>query len=338
MRTLLLSLSLPLGGALLAQPALTAANSVGAPGQDFPVSTGVVYNDPGNTGASVTYDFSQLPATGNRVYSYLSTGVTPSSSMVPTATLLFTDGGTDTLFYAFGANGLELRGERNAIVNGVFTYSDPGVELKLPCDYQDTWTDQLAASYSVQGFPVTRTGTITGVADGWGMLELPEATLDEVMRVKVHKVIDDQSALTSVHRSIDIYYFFNAILGHPVLKLTLDSTTVGAGNPVIVKSTEWMFGNGDVGLEEIDFDEVKFVAYPNPADGQVNLSFGAEGREARAVEVFTVAGQRVLQAALRTAGSEVNSAFDVSALVSGVYQVRVTFADGGNATQRLVVR
>ncbi|MCB0768625.1 MAG: hypothetical protein KDB95_15555, partial [Flavobacteriales bacterium] len=172
MRTLLLSLSLPLGGALLAQPTLTAANSVAAPGQDFPVSTGTSYVYEGGTGAGQTYGFWMLPASGNRTYSYLAPGVTPTSSMIPSATVLTTDGGSDTLFYGIGSTGLELRGERSALAGGAYAYTDPLVELKLPCDYLDTWTDQMAASYVVSGFPVTRTGTISGVADGWGTLEL----------------------------------------------------------------------------------------------------------------------------------------------------------------------
>lgn len=336
--TLGLALILPVG-ALVAQPTLTSSNSVGNAGEEYPVTTGTSYTTPGPAGADLEYGFWDLAHTGNRIYTYLAPSVTSSSATVPTATVLSTDGGSDTLFWRIGSAGLELAGERIALVGAAFAYSDPPVELKLPCAYGDTWTDIFSANLTVSGFAAVRSGTVNGHADGYGAIELPNAILDDVLRVKVRKVIDDQSAIINIHRTQDIHYFYNGILGHPVLKLVLDTTIIGTGAPAVTKQTEWMYGEGEVGLEEIGYDDVVFRAYPNPATGPVDLAFTTDAKPER-LEVADASGRVVLQRNLAGAhaGTVLVGAFDTATLAKGVYVVTVGRADGRRSAQRLVVR
>ncbi len=324
---------------LVAQPTLTAANSVGAAGQEFPVVTGTSYVYAGPAGANVGYGFWMLPPSGNRIYYYLAPSVTSSSATVPTATVLSTDGGSDTLFWRTGASGLELAGERIALVGSTFAYSDAPVELKLPLAYGGTWTDNFSANFSVSGFAAVRSGTIAGHADGYGDIELPNAVLTDVMRVKVRKVTDDQSAIINIHRAEEIHYFYSGIHGHPILKLVLDTTIIGTGNPAVTRRTEWMFGEGQVGVDEVAYDDVVFRAYPNPATGPVDLSF-SEGAMARHLEVMDATGRLVLQRNLTvgTGSTVLAGAFDTSGLNKGLYFVTVIRANGDRSVQRLVVK
>ena len=334
-RTLLFTTSVFGGSMLIAQPTLTATNSVGASGSEFPIARADNFMDVGASGAAQAYGF--WPASvGNRDYKYLAPSVTPTT--VASATLLTTDGGTDTLFFSFGTDGLERRGEKNSLA-GLVTYSDPVLELKLPLDYGDTWTDNFAASFSVQGIANTRIGTIAGEADGYGSLALPEAIVDDVLRVKVRKVINDQNPFAAIYWSFDTYYFFDGMTGHPVMKMSIDTVIIGAGNPAVTRTAEWMFGPGQVGVTELSYDDVQFTAYPNPATAEVNLSFNNSERAARSVEIFDASGQLIQQQAIaNTGGGLIASAFDVSGLAQGVYQVRLSFSDGTRSTQRLVVR
>lgn len=324
---------------LVAQPTLTTANSVGAAGQEFPVVTGTAFDWAGPAGADVGYGFWMLPPSGNRIYYYLAPSATSSSATVPTATVLSTDGGSDTLFWRTSSAGLELVGERIALVGSTFAYNDGPLELKLPLSYGNTWTDNFSANFSVSGFAAVRSGTVTGHADGYGDIELPNAVLNDVMRVKVRKVTDDQSAIINIHRAEEIHYFFSGIHGHPILKLVLDTTIIGTGNPAVTRRTEWMFGEGQVGMDEVAYDDVVFRAYPNPATGPVDLSF-SEGALPRQLEVMDATGRVVLQRNLAVAPGHtvLAGAFDTSGLNKGLYFVAITRANGDRSVQRLVVK
>lgn len=324
---------------LVAQPTLTTANSVGTAGQEYPVVTGTAFDWAGPAGADQNYGFWMLPPSGNRIYYYLAPSATPSSATVPTATVLSTDGGSDTLFWRTNGQGLELAGERIALVGTTFAYSDAPLELKLPLNYGDTWTDNFSTNFTVSGFAAVRSGTITGHADGYGDIELPNQVLTDVMRVKVRKVTDDQSAIINIHRAEEIHYFFSGIHGHPILKLVLDTTIIGTGNPAVTRRTEWMFGEGQTGIGDVAFEDVVFRAYPNPATGPVDIAFD-EAAMPRQLEVVDATGRVVLQRNLSVAPGRtvLNGAFDTSMLNKGMYFVTITRFNGDRAVQRIVVK
>lgn len=339
LRTLLSTTCLVTSGVLLAQPTLTGTNSVGAAGTTFAINTAGFTAGYGVAGTAQAYQFNaadgQAPV-GNRTFYYVDPG---TSSPVPGTTVLVTDGGTDTIFYQLGPTGLERSGERE-LGGQLVVYSDKPLDLKLPLEYGDTWTDNLAATYTLSGFPVTvtRTGSIVGIADGWGTLQLPVANYNDVLRVKIRKVINDQNPTLPINRSFDTYYFFNGILGHPVLKMSIDTVRIGTNAPTATSSVQWMGGAGEVGISELNFDDVQFTAYPNPASAEVNLDFAAD-RIARSVEVFNATGNLVKQEALaNNSSNSIAGAFNVTGMAQGVYQVRVLFSDGTRSTQRLVVR
>ena len=79
--------------------------------------------------------------------------------------------------------------------------------------------------------------------------------------------------------------------------------------------------------------EIRSV-YPNPAASRATVAFSAD-RDAQ-VEVFDALGRRVAVLWDGPAGLGETAAFDVSALPSGLYLVRLT-ADGQRATRTLVV-
>ena len=285
------------------------------------------------------YGFWMLVGSGNRTIFYVSPSVTPTSALIPSAQLLSTDGGSDTLFWAVTNDGLTQVGEKTGL--GTVNYTDPIVEIKYPCTFGTTWTDALSASYTVPGAPiqVTRTGTVNGHADGYGTLELPEVVIENVLRVKVNKNILDQSAFANVSRVSETYYFFTELVPHPVLRLQRDTVIFGTGAPAATSEALWMYGDGNVGIQAIDPDAVRFTAYPNPATDRVHLSLGDGGDAARFIEVMDATGRLALRRDIAVRGADdVQSAFDVSTLAPGVYLLRLTGERGVLGTQRLVVR
>lgn len=321
---------------VLAQPTLTTGTSVPAIGLVVPVNTADTFLTTGNAGANVMYDYWNLlaPSTGNRNISYLAPSVTPTSAAIPSATLLSTDSGSDTLFWNVTAQGLEQVGVRTGL-EGVVNFSDPALELKLPCTFGTSWSDPTGASYIVSGIiPVTRVGTVTGIADAYGTLTMPwDVDYPEVLRVKVRRDITDNSAVANVHRIANVNYYYIPTLSHPVITLTQDSVQLGTGAWTVAKRAQWTGNPVGVGFGELDEADIAFTAYPNPAIDMLNVAFAQGTSVATRVEVLDAAGRVVLNEVI-TGG---RAAITTHGLRAGVYGVRVLAGQQLLGTRRVTV-
>ena len=320
----------------LAQPTLTTTTSVPTPLSDVAVLTATNYLDIGPAGANVQFHYWDMltPNTGNRTINYRAASITPTSATIPTATFLSTDGGTDTLFWAVTSQGLEQVGVRTNL-EGVINFSDAGLELELPCALGTSWSDAVGASYIVSGIiPVTRVGTITGIADAYGTLDMPQGVqIPEVLRVRVRRDISDNSAVANVRRIANVTYYYSEDLAHPMVTLTQDSVQIGTGAWTVTKSAQWQGNSFIVGVEDVDASEVSFTAYPNPASDVLNVAFAEGASVATRVEVLDAAGRLVLNEAI-TGG---RAALATHGLQAGVYSVRVLAGQQVLGTRRVSV-
>jgi hypothetical protein len=321
---------------LSAQFTLDTGNAVPTAGSIFPVSTGT-YEFPGPAGADQLFGHWMLLPTGNRNLSYVDPALSNTASTIPGTALISTDGGTDSLFWGLTANGLEVLADLSGL--GLVRYTDPVLELKLPCTFGTSWSDVVSAAYVVSGFNVQRTGTVTGLGDAYGTLELPEVELENVLRVKVRKVFQDNSPIINVQRISETHYFYTDGVPHPALRLQLDTVIIGTGNPAATREAQWMYGNGNVSVADIDLDNIRFTAYPNPATGAVHLTFGSSEHGARSVELMDATGRIVARRPLATLNTtDVQGAFDAANLAPGVYHIRLIGENSVLGTQRLVVQ
>lgn len=322
-----------LAGAIIAQPTINAANNTPlySAGQEFTVRQST-WVDAGAAGANVTYNFWNLISVSNKQYRFYDADITPTGALIPSATYLNTDGGSDTLFYTVTANGLEQVGV-SAALEGKVNFTDAVLELKYPCTYGTTWSDPTAASYTVGGFPVTRTGTITGSADGYGVLNVSEVSYPSVLRVHTRKATTDASIAT-INRVSHVWNFYTETTPYPVLKLMLDSVVVNGGAPTVARTSQWIGGPGGVGMQDISSDDVQFIAYPNPANEAFTLTMNTTAPTMGMAEVTNAAGQLVMTQ--RISGNQ--ASVNVHGLAPGVYQLRVISSEGVLGTRRLVVQ
>lgn len=328
------SLAFALAAPLVAQPTLNLANNLPAEGL-FEVTTATDWASEGPAGADVTFTLWNLISNNtHRNYFVHQAGFTPSSATIPTANMLTTDGGTDTLFWNYAADGLYQVGVRSGL-EGLANFSDPVLELKYPCTFGTTWSDITLASYNSPLGAVSRTGTITGVADAYGSLGMSEVYLDDVLRVKVRRDFTDVAALATVRRITNTWYYFTEDEAWPQVKLVVDSASINGGGYTVTRSAQWMGGVGGVGVGEINADEVLFTPYPNPTAGIVDLGLGMA--EVRSVEVFTAAGQLVTSE-VKPISATRSSAIDLTGMPAGVYHVKVTATDHRTASRRVVVQ
>lgn len=321
--------------AVFAQPTLTPAN-VPNPGMEFTLFTCDNYVNEGPAAANTDYNYwtMLLPNTGTRPSRWFSASSTPTGALIPSATLLSTDGGSDTLFWAVTANGLEQVGSRASDEgNNPVSYTDAILELKLPCTFGTTWTDATSASISSPLGPVTRTGTIRGVGDGYGTLRMPlQQVINNVLRVSVRRDFTDQTLLGVVRRIRNSRYFYAQASVFPILRLQEDSIQISGGGWAVLRRAEWQ-GNGFiVGVDDYQAAAAAFTAYPNPTNGPLTVVLSepvaAEAwihdATGRAVRRMRLASDRAL--------------IDVGGLAAGSYALRVLDSQGHSlGVQRLMV-
>ncbi len=327
------ALALLLSTPLLAQPTLNQSNNTPTNGAEYSINNNSSWSWAGPTGADVDFGFYDLISTGQRTYFVHDASVTSSSASVPSANRITTDGGQDTLFWNFAADGMYQVGAKTAL-ELLSNYTDPILELKYPCTFGTTWSDITVASFNTPVGLAERTGTITGTADAYGELGLAGVVYPNVLRVKVRRNLNDVAAVASYRRITTNHYFFEEGTAWPVLKLTLDSVSINNGGFSVTRTAQWIGGAGGVGITDLNVDQVNFTPYPNPTTGQVDLGMGTE--ELRAVELYTSAGALV-NAQVRTINGTTNRAVDLSGLPAGLYALKVTSLDGRTGTRRIVV-
>lgn len=315
-----------------AQPNLTSSADVPLNGDEFATYAAENFISEGAAGANVVYDYWNMlvPNTGLRNYRWFNASVSSNASLVPSATLLSTDGGTDTMYWAVTANGLEQVGARTVLYGGTISYGDAMLELKLPCTFGTTWSDPHSANYAISGFPVTRTGTITGHADAYGTLTMPSAQQHQVLRVKVRRDLTDVSAFATSVRRETVFSYYQESGRAPKLRLQVDSLQINGGAWAVTRRAEWTGNSFTVGIDDLD-DATVFTAYPNPASGPITLSAPAMAGSrvelvdatGRLVETNTLTGERVV--------------IGTDALRAGVYNLVLTTPSGQRTAQRVVV-
>ena len=177
----------------------------------------------------------------------------------------------------------------------------------------DTYVDPFASTF-VNGGTWDRAGDITVTADGYGTLMLPNATITNVLRVKVSEDYGDSYSGTELyHYNTDIYMFYKPGIHIPVLSLThyvQGSTTVDYGN---------YLDDASLGVQNPNLAEIS--VYPNPAGNEVFINWNGHGANLNQIQVFDVSGKLMF-----SANTKVNS-IALEDFESGVYFIHIWEGD-----------
>lgn len=318
---------------------LVAPGNVPEPGTSFLVHR-ASYVAPDAGGAGVAFDFSDLIATGTRTYTWTTPDVSPNAGLFPTATLALIDGGPDTVFYRTVAQGLERVGETRTITalgdNFPAGYTDGGLEMPLPITYGDTWTDPIAGSFDLDGNAATRSGNITGTADAYGFLTVPDAPGPvEVLRLNYYV---DETISTSISgfplsiRHTRRVVAYVPLWGKAPLFRTVSDSLSALGTYQVDSYAEWLDSSA-VGVEELTAGQLMMHLFPNPATEQVTLVFASAAPGSFVVQVVDARGAVVqhTQTTRRTVD------LDLSQWEAGLYQVVLTHPNGQRSVRPLAV-
>jgi hypothetical protein len=191
---------------------------------------------PGNSGASVTWNFSNLTKDSETKHEILPPSSTTYAATFPQANAVrkTSDG---SMFF------LNVQADKNEAVGYVFQseglvipYSDPMLLLKRPLSYQDAYTDHFRSNYKYMGDSTTGGGTITVTADGYGTLMLPGKTYTNVLRVHSVQESADTAQTSGVITQVRVetYTWYDA--SHTFSLMELECTKVE--NPFF-KDSSW---------------------------------------------------------------------------------------------------
>lgn len=342
-RYTVLALAFPLACAAGAQSiTLVDPGNVPVPGSSFLVHRGA-YVAPQPGGAGQFFDLNALTSTSSTTYSWQDPASLPNGGQFPEAEFALTNEGPDTIFYKATAAGIERIGDTQTIsavgTDYPFTtvFSNSVLELALPLTYGEPfWTDLFEGSFTVDGTPAVRNGSITGSADAWGYIVMPGGQ-DTVHVLRVTTRLTEAIPLTISGFPIEVNHIHNVNAYYPawgkfpVVRTVSDSLTSQFLNQDY-SYTEWLDATA-LGVADAEMGAAALQVFPNPAQERATVVFASASTGSFDVQVIDARGAVVQH--VQTMGRTVD--LDVSKWEAGLYQVVLTHADGQRSVRPLVV-
>jgi hypothetical protein len=284
---------------------------------------------PGSSGANVTWTYTGLIYEDTVRINYVSPSSTPSGSSFPNATVAETPGGSTYIYYRGTSTNFEIVG--TYLNNTATPYSNPANVLNFPFSYNASINDNFAANYTALGFTALRTGTIVTTADAWGTINLPNGSHTNVLRVRITQNVRDSVLVPGfpvVTRVItDSYRWYNSVNKFPIFDISITSTQIGSGTPVIDTIISYA-PTQTVGIQQAGSIVPERYSlsqnYPNPFNPATVISFDIPASGFVKLAVYDMLGREVSQLVNSNlnAGSY-NVDFNAAGLNSGVYFYRL---------------
>ncbi len=314
MKTLYSVLFITLNISLNAQPVLTQTNSSPVIGENYTLSRINWDNNPGTSGANQVWDFSNITVTQTNPINYVSPSTCPSNSSFPTANLSIDYNNGSYYHYNSSSNVYEIVGLYGS--NVAIPYSNPEKLLNYPFTFNNTFVDSFAASFVSNSIAINRLGSVTVLADGYGTLILPNATITNVLRVKVTENYGDYYASSGTQfgqYSTEIYMFYKPNFHYPALSLThfvQNGQIVNYGN---------FIDDPSLFLDEIENDD-EISIYPNPCTNLININWSTI-TDIKKISIYDVYGKSIY-----VSTSKVNT-IDLNEFSKGIYFIHIWKGD-----------
>ncbi|MCB9305329.1 MAG: T9SS type A sorting domain-containing protein [Lewinellaceae bacterium] len=334
-------------GFLFAQPLLSPSDLYSIGDVIFLQDADTAGVNPGNGGANLTWDFSNLqPLNGMDAvkYTYLAPASTPYSSTFPGANLAVKID-FDTIMYGYAIkepNQYTFLGIKNAFL--VQYYTNPDVQLK-PLSYNGSFQEDFA-NYTDSGSGVIfyAEGSRTTTYDGYGTLITPSGTFPNAIRIKAVSSQVDSAEFDDVKiiNNTDITTYDWFVPNQPGVALTVYythtiSSTFFPGFPPfvtdfgVVKSvnytSDFTTGVNDQ-RDRLAGIQVQ-ISGANPVSDLLSLQITADAGRDDLQMLIADAGGRVLESrVLPISGGQNRIDLPVSHFQSGTYVVTLTDGRG----------
>lgn len=292
------------------------------------------------TGEDVVWDLSALGVGTPVDLPCESPDATAYGDQYPTATLAL-DGGNNISYMRADSSGLYVVGVYKDLGNLSIQihFTDEQLFLPYPCTYGTAFSDPYAYTYTYPGGTVNGTGHGSYVADGFGTLILPYDTIHNVLKLTGTDTVAESIPGTAYVTAVQQVYFYKPGIHYFVLSATQVSQSVNGGPPQQSAGISYLGPAMFTGIHSEQRQPIGVEAWPNPASGLVNISYGiGKGRHVK-LELFDANGHciRARQAHTVVPGIQ-REQLDLQGLPAGIYLVQVTDDQGQQGTCRVVVQ
>jgi hypothetical protein len=238
---------------------------------------------------------------------------------------VFSQGGTTQIaFYEFLSDGVYLVG---AEVVGITSqpYTNSRRELSTPMTYLDSYQDSAYFVSTTNGFESLGASSYDVEVDGYGTLITPQATYEDVLRLRIveNLVITLEiggQVISETITEIETYSWMIDEFPYPVMLIS-ESTTNG------ISSTASRYISGDaLNVFSADKQLDRLKAFPVPAVDELNIDLGSNEISNGVLRVFDLKGAVVMEQNIqRNAGV---LSLNVAPLRSGFYTVQISSDTG----------
>jgi len=216
------------------------------------------------------------------------------------------------IYYTASATGLAYN---KTIINSMMetainSYTDAMEVLRFPLTYGQEYDETFAGTitYKNSGITLGIEGNTKIIADGYGKLELPFGTVNNVLRVKlVCNVYMDVEGLVEVDTA---YLWYNANTRNIIAQYSLIYVEMGWGMEKYSSVLQYLSQDNIIGLGMKPTYDNSLSIYPNPTQGIINI----EGTTPD-VKLYNVNGVLLRQ--------EKSSTIDISEFSNGLYLMEI---------------
>lgn len=287
------------------------------------------YTSPGTAGADQIWDFSGVNST-SEVTNNVSTSTLNGSNIKlanPTAEVhMKVDNSAQETLVAV-----------NPVDGQTITYSDGEKTLQFPFTLNASYADNFTASFLYGGFfPGTRSGSNSILVDGTGTLKLPNATIEDVVRIKLTQsysdVIDISGTPLVIVYTSENYSWFKAGTRFALCSLS----------ELFINGSKSSFGlhekiEPSVGIYEVEGVNSLSVIQ-NPFNEKLDIVIESTLNDKKInYSLVDLSGQIVYNSGVTTlATGENNISISTSNLAKGMYVLKLTSSSGEIKTKLLV--
>lgn len=314
-----------------AQPTITHANNNFLAGYSS-TAYYVTAVPQGASGANVTWDFSGIGTSAGVTGTYAACSSSNNCSTFPGSNVVVQSSGSATKSYFIVDNTrYALNGTANASGTNII-FTNPEDMQRYPFTYNNTYTDNFAASYVSGGATINRSGSITVTADGYGTLKLPNGTFNNVLRIKRLETYADSWGGTGMNYTVETYAWYSPVM-RELLLTRIEASMNGSPVPVVMAYTS----QTPSAVTSMVIAAGSTLLYPNPARDLVQVQFEATRQTTASIMLMDITGRQVLETqTLRTISGRNEAKLSTGQLSPGMYLMQLE-ADGQVVTKKVQV-
>lgn len=318
-------------GAAMAQATLTAATNEPIPGQVQVAYFKYSATDPGQSGANITWDFSDFQQSITDTMAYTACSANPNCGSFPNSTVAGIDHANNTTLFLNTDNNAETVVGAIEPTGATIPYTNGEDLFRFPITYNNSYVDTFSATFT-STMAYYRSGTVTVTCDGYGTLILPYGTINNVLRIHRQEIYQDSANLEGTSFIIpyqsDLYTWYSTSNRGELM----DASSITIDNQ---QTSSYSYYTKQIATSVNNVNETaELNVFPNPAKDVVNVQFGNINGHVH-ISIADVAGREV--AVLKDGNSNSQQVqYNISNLQPGLYFVRLQ-SDNGTITKKLEV-